>query len=399
MLLCKNLLKFCLPLLIALSLLCGGMAISFSADVTINDVVYVPISITAEQLYAMFTAGDLKISFFAEGYEDGIDVIYYTSNVDYTIYTTGEDVAPTIILDKAFYSGNLFIAMADYVVRFDNTDIEDTISDSGVLSYSIELPFDSGIFLEIDPDTSIANGILFYLYNWGNYDDYYLIESDDFSTLYLKSGNLVNHTSSLDGSFGLTTIPSELLSFFNTLGFSHSATSLIGRTTYAFYPNYTAKESDSFVFNSYSERSFSVDYSAVFFNPVYLSFSGFTYYVPDVIIDPEDPDSPTYADMVESYLISITTPTVEGQAKADELKSALDSASEELKQMGNDLSVYVPSIENNVDTLPDEALNGLDIVGQNFLFSILNQPLVVTIFGMLFVLLSLKLILFGSGSS
>lgn len=130
-----------------------------------------------------------------------------------------------------------------------------------------------------------------------------------------------------------------------------------------------------------------------------LFLNNFTVYVPDVNVDPDDPDSPEYSTVVEEYLQAIVNPSPETQQRADALRDELSNVDLNLTNLSSQLQVQQPNISDVAGNIDSTLLAGSTVFATEVLNPILNQGVVVALFTGVFAIVSLKLILFGSGKS
>lgn len=130
-----------------------------------------------------------------------------------------------------------------------------------------------------------------------------------------------------------------------------------------------------------------------------LFITDFTVFVPKTSVDPDNPDSPEYSTVVEEYLQAIVNPSPETQERADELRSELSNVDLNLTELSSKLQVEQPNISDVSGNIDSTLLAGSAVFATEVLNPILNQGVVVALFTGVFAIVSLKLILFGSGKS
>lgn len=130
-----------------------------------------------------------------------------------------------------------------------------------------------------------------------------------------------------------------------------------------------------------------------------LGLYSFKVYVPGTPVDPDDPDSPSYADVVEEYLAAIVDIDNQTQFEIDALKAKLDAVDLDLNDISDQLVVQKPDISNGVSSIDTALLNGSEMFVTQSMTPILNQGIIVILFTGIFAIVSLKLVLFGSGKS
>lgn len=105
------------------------------------------------------------------------------------------------------------------------------------------------------------------------------------------------------------------------------------------------------------------------------------------------------APTVERFLDAITDPSPESKAEVERLEQELEDISEQLREDASDLEVEKPDVSDNVDNLPSEVIDGMGDASENILSPLMTLDLIATLFSVLFGVVALKLILFGSGTS
>lgn len=124
-----------------------------------------------------------------------------------------------------------------------------------------------------------------------------------------------------------------------------------------------------------------------------------TMYVPGTPTDPDDPDSPTYAEVVEEYLTAIVDLDNQTQSEIDVLKSKLEAVDFDLNNISNQLVVPKPDISNGISTIDTDLLNGTQMFSEKVMTPLFDQGIIIILFTGIFSIVSIKLILFGSGKS
>lgn len=130
-----------------------------------------------------------------------------------------------------------------------------------------------------------------------------------------------------------------------------------------------------------------------------ITIQSFTVYVPGTPVDPDDPDSPSYADVVQDYLSAIVDIDNQTQYDIDVLKAKLNAVDLDLNDISDQLVVQKPDISNGVSSIDTDLLNGSQMFVTQSMTPILNQGIIVILFTGIFAIVSLKLVLFGSGKS
>lgn len=401
-----NFIKRLLPILLGFaivgSLFIGSTVTSFAAAPEGT----VAVEITTDDLANMFALGHLKVTFVADAehlYEGfTVDVIDGTTTTNVgSFYSAAADSA----INYTFNGVDLIMMYKTEVIHFDGSSVDDdgsNIYDGGYYWITVELPF-VGYY-----DNSEVQAMWFQQPSSSS-DDYLIYDTAANYTVYgngyddrilTGQAQVVNTpgTWSGYGAMGLD-------SFYTAGGFSFSKTSRIDQGSTIFSLDSNSELSCYVWLEPFADVVYEDTYSYKI--PLCFAMSGFTMYVPDDGTGGDtgdtggdiggDTDEPTYAEKVEQYLDAISTPTAEGKAEADRIKNELEEAGANLEQSGDDLQVEVPDVQNKVDELPQEVIDGFGDVVENIVNPLFAVSHVTMLLTAVFVIVTLKLILFGSG--
>lgn len=130
-----------------------------------------------------------------------------------------------------------------------------------------------------------------------------------------------------------------------------------------------------------------------------LSLYSFKVYVPGTPVNPDDPDSPTYADVVEEYLTAIVDIDPQKQVEVDQLRAKLRAVDLQLDDLTEHLNIEKPNISNGVSNIDTDLLNGSQMFATKVMTPLFDQGIIIILFTGIFAIVSIKLILFGSGKA
>ena len=113
----------------------------------------------------------------------------------------------------------------------------------------------------------------------------------------------------------------------------------------------------------------------------------------------EDPDKPTYSELVTNYLDEITNLSSENEERVNLLKSELQNVDSVFNDIQSGLEIDIPDVNDLQDTIDSDVLNGSSQFSSYILSPILNTNILIALFGAVFAVVTMKLSLFGSGKS
>lgn len=353
------------------------MAIPASAETE-----YEAVTITYEDLFNMFINGDLHATFHFSN-SLGQNIQFYQTNssgININNNTSYAITSCTLIDDSAFFylpylTVNPFNSQSNtilftYILDFPFPYVlQDTVFNLQVFFPSSDVSATLNINLLDDVGDTLYNfsdtPVSYLNVEWGDY------QNDKILKLYY---DLFYNASGPNNYITQALIPRGLRSngnFFSLTCSSNSIADSISFNTSLFY---------------YLPGSISSYYSS----PVGFTLGSFTAYVPKE-------SAPVVDEYLELLKDIAGSPTPENQQKINQLKQKFDSIDSDLEQSSQDMEVEIPDISNKLDTLPQEVVQGNNMVSTNIITPILNIPFVSTIFTALFAFLAIKLILHGGG--
>lgn len=339
---------------------------------------YTPVVITIDMLEAMYDAGDLTFGCILSNTSDTSRGITLWSIVNQTTNTLSQGEV------RSFDSSRFDRVTDNQALIWCPYNVYLLSSQSCTVTYSLAMPFeyyggsDSEISItSFHPATGISvNGSLSIYDSNDN-----LIDS--FSQNVLNSSNLPQS--------------SPIYSIVASLDPQYEFTALYPYQSFNFIidSNDTLISSIAFATSINSKSLTTSDNDTI----LGITIQSFTVYVPGTPVDPDDPDSPSYADVVQEYLSAIVDIDNQTQFEIDALKARLEAVDLDLNDISNQLLVEKPDIFNGVSSIDTSLLNGSQMFVTQSMTPILNQGIIVILFTGVFAIVSLKLVLFGSGKS
>lgn len=340
-------------------------------DRVIDGKTFSPIILEANDFYEMFLAGDFKI-----------DCIV-TSNLSSTIYDyqNGQSSTfyPTVNIPADLNNVRLISAVTRATEEF-IVEYPVMISSTGnvSVSYNVQLPFSYmflGGELNYKEFTSINNtsgASLSFILNTP-YDTSYqsIFEPISYASLNWSESNIYLE---------------NLVVAFN-LNFSKPATLV----SYEMLPNLLHEVNSLTLSSSYTGNSTGS------ISPFGIVFGEWVVYINND--NWEDPDKPTYSEVVQDYLDQIVNLSPENQSQIDELRSQLNEVDSVFNDISDGLKVDIPDVDNLGNDIDDDLIYGSTQFSEQILSPILNSHILIMLFGGLFAVVTMKLVLFGSGKS
>lgn len=332
---------------------------------------FVPIFLEASDFQAIFNRGDMNISISCSSNADIVarDLLsssYVTLGKNFTFPS---NVQLSNLISSNPY-GDLFIVEYPFVIFGDGANIDFT--------YSINLPFQYYFlggelnFEFFSPANNISASTLSFIVNTP-YDTSYQSVFNTFS------------------SYEMNWTETNVLLSNLIVAFNYKPSRKACMLTYEVNPNILHEVSSIDIsVSTISSRTSTASPVGVAFDQwiVYLNDDGW-----------EDPDIPTYADLVTNYLDEITNLSPENEERVTELKSALQNVDSVFNDIQSGLEIDIPDVNDLQDTIDSDVLNGSSQFSSNILSPILNTNILIALFGGLFAVVTMKLILFGSGKS
>lgn len=343
---------------------------------------YEAVTITYEDLFNMFTNGDLHATFHFSN-SLGQNIQFYQTNssgIDFQNNTSYNISSCTLIDDSAFF-----------YLPYLTVNPYNSQANTMYFTYILDFPFpyvlqdtvfNVQVFFPLQEDTATLNINLLddvgeTLFNFSDTPDSYLntLWSDYQNNKILKLYYDLFYSGS--GANNVITqyyIPYGFRSNGNFFSLTCTSNSI----------------ADSISFNSSLSFTVPGGASSYWSSPVGISLGSFTAYVPTG-------SAPVVDEYLELLKDIAGSPTPENQQKINQLKQEMQEIDTQLKESAEDMAVDVPDISDVKNDIPEELQEGNELVSGAILSPILDiQPIATILLGT-FAILALKLILFGSG--